>query len=136
MRKQATFRVGAVVLLLIISGISICRAFYGIETTDEALAYSEAILINQGAVPFVDVWQQCAGSFQLYGWLISLFSLFSPNLDGLFLYMRLMFCLLRIITVAAIYLLIAPRLKEPFEKKVLFITLLPMIDLWWTTDHE
>lgn len=130
-KKHPSYLLLFIIPCIFIFALSVARAWIGVETTDEALYYAEAILVNQGATPYVDVWQQNAGSFPLYGWLISLFSIFSPKLEGLFVYMRLMYCAFRALMMVAIYCLLAPRLKDNSEKGVLLASLLSVVGIWW-----
>lgn len=90
-----------IVLLVVISvfiGIIVIfwRSFYGTEVTDEAFYLSMASQILEGRVPIINMWFMGSGSAVTYAWLIGIYRIFQPQLDGVFLFSRLMFHAIRI----------------------------------------
>lgn len=90
--------------------IVICRAWYGTEVTDEALYLSMANQILQGRVPFADIWFVGSGSALCYAWVIALYKIFVPQLDGVFLLTRVIFHIVRIIIIVYGFLVLKKKI--------------------------
>ncbi len=82
------FALGEIVAIMV-------RACYGIEVTDEAFYLSMAYQVLQGRVPFADIWSLASGSAFCYAWVLNVYKLFVPDLEGVFLFTRIIFHILR-----------------------------------------
>lgn len=100
----------------------------GIELTDEAFYVSESYLVQKGAVPFVDNWTQSPGFTFLTSALTKIFTVFSEDTEGIFLYMRGMFFLYRLIFVGLIYILFHKR----DNKELLLLCCMALIPYWYS----
>lgn len=84
--------------MLVIGGIMICRAFYGMDITDETFYLSTARRFYDGDMLFRDDWN----SGQLFGLLMLPFYrayvFFYGNNEGIILYVRILFVILEVFT--------------------------------------
>ncbi len=84
--------------MLVIGGILICRAFYGMDTTDETFYLATARRFYDGDLLFRDDWN----SGQLFGLLMLPFYrayvFFHGNNEGIILYVRILFVILEVFT--------------------------------------
>lgn len=94
--KHLPILIFSVLIVFAAIALSFIRIFLGTEITDEAFYTAEAMLVNQGATPFVDNWTQAPGATLLYAPLVKLYQWFVPNMEGVFLYMRIAFWIYRL----------------------------------------
>lgn len=97
--KQPKYLPAVIITFLLVFAaviFSFVRIFLGTEISDEAFYTAEAMLVNQGATPFVDNWTQAPGATLLYAPLVKLYQWFVPNMEGVFLYMRIAFWIYRL----------------------------------------
>ena len=95
--KHLPILIFSVLIVFAAIALSFIRIFLGTEITDEAFYTAEAMLVNQGATPFVDNWTQAPGATLLYAPLVKLYQWFVPNMEGVFLYMRIAFWIYRLL---------------------------------------
>lgn len=87
-----------IILMLIIAfSLVLIRAFLGIEITDEVFYISESNHILNGATPFLNNWFQATGASFLTFPFVWIYKLFNSNLEGIFLFYRLSFLLLKLL---------------------------------------
>ena len=70
---------------------TIVRLFFGVEITDEAFYVSEVVSVIRGNVPYTEIMGRTAGFTFIMLPFIKLYSIFVPNLTGVFLFSRMMF---------------------------------------------
>ena len=88
------------------------RAFYGTEVTDEAFYLSTAIQVLQGRVPLVNIWFIGSGSALCYSWIVGVYRLLVPDLEGIFLFSRVVFHLIRMGILIYGFIVIKKRISD------------------------
>lgn len=101
---KAVSVVSVIIQLIAFTALTI-RSLMSVELTDEV--YSIAAIYNAsfGKRPFVDIWDPHTG-WVLYVPLFRVFQVFSPSLEGIVLYFRLVYYFLAIVVLVACYLIV------------------------------
>lgn len=100
------------------------RAFFGVETTDEALYASDALLVTQGAVPYVTLLFQGSGASLLPAALIALYKLFVGGTQGIILFLRVGYLLVKLASLFAVYWLLRKQI-QPFFLALALLAMFP-----------
>lgn len=102
-RKEASFW-GTVGLFILLGGILICRAFYGIDTTDETFYFATAKRFCEGDMLFKDDWNRG----QVYGLLMvpfyKMYVFLNGNNEGIILAARIVFVLISLAIAYFLYI--------------------------------
>lgn len=88
--KAAIFTVGTITAL-----IGLYRCFLGVDLSDEALYISDPFFVAHGAVPYVSNWLQTPGFSFFLAPVVAFYELFAPSHEGIFLFMRLFFLVVK-----------------------------------------
>ena len=75
--------------------IALIRCFFCVEITDEAFYIADSISITNGAIPYVTHWFQSSGYAVVAAPLIKVYHLLNGGYEGLFLYTRIMYTLVK-----------------------------------------
>ncbi len=106
--------------------ISFIRNSFGIELTDEAFYLAEVLSVEKGNVIYAFDNSNVSGMTLIPLLLLRLFRWFSPDLEGVFLFMRTGFLVFRLGILSASFFL----LRKKFPPNVLFFSLSLMIPFW------
>lgn len=88
-------KIGVLVVLLVV--IAIVRCFFGVETTDEAMYVAESVSMAEGGiVPYATNWFHSSGYAVVAVPFIKLWKLVNGDLEGIFLFTRIMYTLVKI----------------------------------------
>lgn len=108
----------AFAFIIIAAGFMLNRAFYGTELTDEAYYYADALSVLQGNLPYAYNNSSAAGMTLLMLIPMALYRLISPDMAGLFLYMRISYVVFKLLVLTAIYFLLR---KSLGRRKLLWV---------------
>lgn len=94
--KRDEVKIGLFVGVLVLAAI--VRCFFGIETTDEAMYLTESVSIAEwGVVPYATNWFHSSGYAVAAVPFIKLWELIHGDLEGIFLFTRIMYTLVKIV---------------------------------------
>jgi len=102
--------------------LSLIRAFFGADLTDEALYIAEPFIVIQGATPYVSDWFQSAGFALISSPVIRLFLSFNSSTSGIVLFTRIAFVVFKFMVCLIAFLLI----KKHFTSEISILFLLPI----------
>jgi len=125
MRDKESIIIKPLLIFIVIATLilSFIHIFVGVDIADEAFYAAEAMLVNQGATPFVNNWTQAPGATMIYSFWVKLYQLFVPDMEGIFLYMRFLFWMYRV----GIFALVFYCFKKVIDKWLSIITALPLM---------
>lgn len=127
--KKQYVEFGMMIFLIVwVAGYSFYRIFWGVEISDEMFYIADASLVNNGGVPFVNMWMQTAGAALLYAPLIKVYELINGGMDGIFLFMRAAFCIYRI----GIFLLIYFMLRKGRSSWAITLAAIPLVPFYYS----
>ena len=108
----------AFAFIITAAGFMLCRAFYGTEITDEAYYYADALSVLQGNLPYAYNNSSAAGMTLLMLIPMAVYRLISPDVAGIFLYMRICYLVFKFLALTAIYFLLRKHLGR---RKLLWV---------------
>lgn len=103
--------------------IALIRCFFGVEITDEAFYIADSISMANGAIPYATHWFQSSGYAVVAAPFIKLYYLLTGGYEGIFLYTRIMYTLVKL------FLLIWGGLviRNTYSTRIAVLFLAPMI---------
>lgn len=114
------------VWLLLFFFLTLIRNYFGIEITDEAFYISEALSVLRGNVPYTYTMGRAAGFTFILLPIIKIYSVLIPDLEGIFLYTRIVFMAFRVgILILSFYLL-----RKYYKKRFLVFLLSLLLPVW------
>lgn len=111
--------------ILFITTVLFCiyRCVLGADIGDEALYISDPMFVAHGATPYVNNWLQTPGFSFFLAPVIALYELCIPTHEGIFLFMRFFFLVIKII----VYIGISMLFKNTRYKNAIAIIGIPLI---------
>lgn len=104
-------------ICLIISLLMLLRAFFGIELTDEAYYYADTYSVLKGNLPYSYNSSEMVGMTFLMLLPMKIYRMFVPNMDGIFLYMRICFLIFKVLILTGVFIIF----KRQYSLKSFFI---------------
>lgn len=118
--------------ILLVGIITICmsmyRCFLGVDIGDEALYISDPLFVVHGSTPYVNNWLQTPGFSFFLAPIVALYELFVPTHQGIFLFMRLFFCIAKLL----VYLCICLLFRNSSYKPAYMIVWLPLVSSYFS----
>ena len=114
-----------ITFILVISTVllSVYRCLLGADIGDEALYIGDPLLVAHGATPYVNNWLQTPGFSFFLAPVVGLYGLFVPNHQGIFLFMRLFFLVVKVI----VYIGICFSFRKSRYKNAFWLVSIPLI---------
>ena len=125
-KTSTCFTIMFFIITFIVLLLSLIRLFFGVELTDEIFTLSEANLILQGSVPYVNNWSQTPGFSIFTTWIIQLHKSLFNTFEGIFLYTRLINLIYRILKSIIIVMLLHDILDYKEYKLSVFALIVPI----------
>ena len=99
------------------------RCLLGVDIGDEALYISDPMFVAHGATPYVNNWLQTPGFSFFLAPVVALYELVIPTHEGIFLFMRLFFLIMKVI----VYIGIGYLFRNTEYKNVVMLIGIPLI---------
>ena len=102
---------------------SVIRCFLGADLTDEALYIGDPLMVVRGSTPYVNNWLQTPGFSFFLAPIVGLYDLLVPTHQGIFLFMRFFFLLVKVL----LYIMICVLFRDTRYKHAVMLVALPLV---------
>lgn len=99
------------------------RCLLGVDIGDEALYISDPMFVAHGATPYVNNWLQTPGFSFFLAPVVALYELFIPTHEGIFLFMRVFFLVIKFI----VYIGVGYLFRNTDYKNIVMVVGIPLI---------
>lgn len=123
MTKGRNRDLGLSIFVGILILIAVLRCFFGIETTDEAMCIAESVSVVDGNIPYVTNWFHSSGYAVVAAPLIKLYGVITGGYEGIFLFTRIMYTVVKIALLAWGVLVV----KQIYSLRTAILFLVPLI---------